>query len=112
MFGCKTNCPGGDSRECPSGQICYFDTPCDARLSGRVDNDNGGGSGGGEVDDASTTTAGGSTQDNGVAAKPESSVVQEDGGDGASNFCGRTIVEAKKMCSTELHCPSGLNGEW
>ncbi len=32
--------------------------------------------------------------------------------EGARNFCGRSLNEAKETCSRDLHCPSGLNGEW
>ncbi|KAL3815407.1 hypothetical protein ACHAXA_011525 [Cyclostephanos tholiformis] len=35
LFDCAVPCPGGTSAECPIGQLCYFNTPCDARLIGK-----------------------------------------------------------------------------
>lgn len=29
---CLTNCPSGSLNDCPDGEICFFNTPCDARL--------------------------------------------------------------------------------
>lgn len=29
---CLTHCPSGSLMECPDGEICFFNTPCDARL--------------------------------------------------------------------------------
>ena len=61
----------------------------------------------GEIDDAMGSS---STEDGAVSSIPESNAMQD--GDGARNFCGRTIDEAMETCSRDLHCPSGLNGEW
>ncbi len=87
LFGCSFPCPTGDSAECPTGQICYFDTPCDKRMQG---NPNGNG---------------------GVPTGAPSSSGMSDL-EGARNFCGRSLNEAMETCNRELHCPSGLNGEW
>jgi hypothetical protein len=29
---CLTNCPSGSLNDCPDGEICFFNTPCDARM--------------------------------------------------------------------------------
>ena len=29
---CSTNCPSGSLNDCPDGEICFFYTPCDARM--------------------------------------------------------------------------------
>lgn len=33
---CATHCPSGSLNDCPSGEICFFNTPCDARMMTRV----------------------------------------------------------------------------
>ena len=33
---CATNCPSGSLNDCPAGEICFFDTPCDARMMTRA----------------------------------------------------------------------------
>ena len=96
LFDCATPCPGGNSaEECPNGQICYFNTPCDARIQARPDVSN-------TATTAIDTTA--------TVVRPPASSVED--GEGDRNFCGRTINEAMESCSREKHCPSGLNGEW
>ena len=106
LFGCARHCPSGDQAECPNGQICFFNTPCDDRVQTRKPT-------------ASVTTLNNDNVDK-EAEKEESNVVrpEEDGaasyedGEGDRNFCGRTITEAMESCSRDKHCPSGLNGEW
>ena len=106
LFGCAKHCPSGDQAECPNGQICFFNTPCDARIQTKKPT-------------VSVTTL--NNNDNKDAVKEEESNVvrpEEDGaasykdGEGDRNFCGRTITEAMESCSRDKHCPSGLNGEW
>ena len=29
---CATHCPSGSLNDCPAGEICFFNTPCDARM--------------------------------------------------------------------------------
>lgn len=29
---CSTHCPSGNLNDCPFGEICFFNTPCDARM--------------------------------------------------------------------------------
>ena len=29
---CSAHCPSGSLNDCPSGEICFFNTPCDARM--------------------------------------------------------------------------------
>jgi hypothetical protein len=101
LFDCARPCPGGDSAECPTGQICYFNTPCDARIKTKP------------TAAAATTATDDITADDSSSeevGRPESSVVED--GEGDRNFCGRTVTEAMESCSRDKHCPSGLNGEW
>jgi hypothetical protein len=105
LFGCAKHCPSGDQAECPDGQICFFNTPCDARVQTRKPT-------------VSVTTLNNEEEEEGnVVVSPEPE--DEDGaatsyedGEGDRNFCGRTITEAMESCSRDKHCPSGLNGEW
>lgn len=104
LFGCAKHCPSGDQAECPNGQICFFNTPCDARVQTKKPT-------------MSVTTL---NNNEDMVKEEESNVVrpEEDGaasykdGEGDRNFCGRTITEAMESCSRDKHCPSGLNGEW
>ena len=33
---CASHCPTGNLNDCPSGEICFFNTPCDARMMTRA----------------------------------------------------------------------------
>ena len=33
---CSTHCPSGSLNDCPEGEICFFNTPCDARMMTRA----------------------------------------------------------------------------
>lgn len=81
LFDCAVNCPNGLPSECPHGQLCYFNTPCDARLK------------------ATEPTE-----------KAELDEKQQWVGPGKRNFCGEDVLDARK-CTRERHCPSGLSDE-
>mmetsp|Transcript_39282 Transcript_39282/g.84714 ORF Transcript_39282/g.84714 Transcript_39282/m.84714 type:complete len:1054 (+) Transcript_39282:120-3281(+) len=98
LFGCAVNCPNGSPAECPSGQLCYFNTPCDARVEGI------------RLGEPTRTPTRRPTQKPTISPKPTERV---DTGlpDGRRNFCGMTVGDATQNCHRDRHCPSGLNND-
>mmetsp|Transcript_43008 Transcript_43008/g.91461 ORF Transcript_43008/g.91461 Transcript_43008/m.91461 type:complete len:321 (-) Transcript_43008:15-977(-) len=98
LFGCAIKCPNGSPAECPSGQLCYFDTKCDARVEGII------------LGDPTRTPTPPPTHRPTISPKPTEYV---DLGlpDGRSNFCGETVFDARNNCNRDRHCPSGSNDE-
>eukprot|EP00804_Cyclotella_cryptica_P009725 CCRYP_011242-RB/>CCRYP_011242-RB protein AED:0.05 eAED:0.05 QI:415/1/1/1/0.9/0.81/11/3311/1034 len=138
LYDCAVHCPGGTQEECPEGQICYFNTPCDARLlstpapSVTVTDitasisepadvstpSNTTSSGGTEniiTDDSNTTTSAGEEDENYDVINTDDANMTviagggESGTSGNRNFCGETYIDASTNCSREKHCPSGLS---
>mmetsp|Transcript_24842 Transcript_24842/g.50905 ORF Transcript_24842/g.50905 Transcript_24842/m.50905 type:complete len:882 (-) Transcript_24842:147-2792(-) len=121
LFECAVHCPGGSLDECPPGQICYFDTQCDARIEGSllgaptphptnppvpvlVD----------QPDPASPSAAEPpqSTSESEEVAEGEADPPVLDGPqDPDKNFCGPTFNDAAAVCSRETNCRTGLNEE-
>ena len=105
LFQCATPCPNGSPvDECPIGQLCFFDTPCDARKEGMLLKEqqyiqqqqqqqaN-------EEEEVSHDPA------DYINARPPPTTV------GASNFCGKNLADASANCTQARHCPNGSNNE-
>ncbi|KAL7521229.1 hypothetical protein ACHAWX_006146 [Stephanocyclus meneghinianus] len=137
LYDCAVHCPGGTQEECPEGQICYFNTPCDARLLSTpapsvtvtdittsipeptVESTPSNTTASGETesmatDDTNMTTIDGDGNENYDITNTDDSnatiSVGEDGDTtGNRNFCGETYIDASTNCSRDKHCPSGLS---
>jgi len=104
LFQCATPCPNGSPvDECPIGQLCFFDTPCDARKEGMLLKEqqyiqqqqqqaN-------EEEEVSHDPA------DYINARPPPTTV------GATNFCGKNLADASANCTQARHCPNGSNNE-
>jgi hypothetical protein len=108
------HCPGGTVEECPDGQICYFGTPCDARLIRYTPAPIPAPKSDGEDFDTPTIieekedSAAAESDDESDLISPADENV-DNGLSGNSNFCGTTYLDASANCTREMHCPSGLS---
>jgi len=94
LFGCAIHCPNGSPVECPPGQLCYFNTVCDARIEGvRLG------------DPTASPTTSSPTISRAPVEQTRPPVV------GAQNFCGVTVSDAMANCTLARHCPTGNNNE-
>ncbi|KAL7552504.1 hypothetical protein ACHAWF_015751 [Thalassiosira exigua] len=91
LFQCSKHCPNGTPAECPPGQLCYFNTPCDARVEGSL-------LGAPTASPVRAPTAGPTVYRHVVTI-------------GKSNFCGTDYNEASANCARGRNCPTGSNDE-
>ncbi|KAL7543497.1 hypothetical protein ACHAXR_012787 [Thalassiosira sp. AJA248-18] len=103
LFGCAINCPNGSPSECPHGQLCYFNTPCDARYQGRL------------LGDPTLAPTPPPTLEPTISPAPTPSPPPTSRSPvriiGKHNFCGTSHSDASENCNRERHCPSGNNEE-
>jgi len=104
LFQCATPCPNGSPvDECPIGQLCFFDTPCDARKEGMLLKEQQyiqqQQQQAKEEEEVSHDPA------DYINARPPPTTV------GATNFCGKNLADASANCTQARHCPNGSNNE-
>jgi len=105
LFQCATPCPNGSPvDECPIGQLCFFDTPCDARKEGMLLKEQLFLS---EQQQQQAKVEEEVSHDPAdyINARPPPTTV------GATNFCGKNLADASANCTQARHCPNGSNNE-
>lgn len=114
LFDCAVNCPNGSPNECPEGQLCYFNTPCDARLMSKENEE-------AEAEDKEDPGAEATEDGEGEAnvdvvkeeEEEEANNVQTEDEVAASDpvnnqkFCGANVTDASDNCHRDRHCPMG-----
>ena len=100
------NCPNGSPLECPDGQLCYFNTPCDARLKSIEEKE--------EEEEGNTEVVDkGGDSENDVSVESSQSSIKAEEEDVSydpindQKFCGKDTTDAIDKCSRETHCPIG-----
>ena len=98
-YTCKTSCPSGQDTDCPTGQYCYADTPCDGtRIVPEIDDSSG--SEGEGINNVTATTI--------VTPPPDESVTSTDAAAAAAaaaaflasytSYCGTSLEHATELC--------------
>ena len=93
---CAAACPGGTDEECPAGQGCFADVPCEHAYTPSSGSGSGSGSADGEasVDEppprSPSTDASGSGSADATTAADDATL--------AGNFCGASFAEAAALC--------------